>query len=139
MQQAQLRQLVQDTIAETQQDGLTVPIQLNNCTDLNGFVQQVLRWSEQPKVKQDIEQGRIRFALSSSTSATPTKSAELEATSNKPADPLRLTQGVITEAKVRQHGYPELRTLQVSPKVVITPSAKDYLAKLNIKIARLKS
>ena len=135
MQSVSLKQVVEQGVAEAQQQSLTVPIQLADDASLNAFVAQVLKWATQPQTKADIEQGRIRFSLVNK------KVSQADQTSQaaQQSDTVVVKQGVITEAKVRNHDGANVRCLQVGPQVVITPSAKDCLRKMNVTIERLKS
>lgn len=135
MQSMSLKQLVQESIAEARQQALTVPIQLNDDASLNAFVKQVLSWAQQEQVKADIECGRVQFTLSGKTEATTSSVAapSVEATT------LVIQQGVITESKIRKHGGANVRHVQVSKQVVVTPSARDCLRQLNITLERLES
>lgn len=135
MQSVSLKDVVKQGIAEAQQQCLTVPIQLQDDASLNAFVAQVLKWAAQPQTKADIEQGRICFSLAGGTAAAANPSAQTAPQS----DTVVVSQGVITEAKVRNHGGANVRCVQIGPQVVVTPSARDCLRKMNVTIERLKS
>lgn len=135
MQSVSLKEVVKQGVAEAQQQSLVVPIQLADDASLNAFVAQVLKWAAQPQTKADIEQGKIRFSLAAGNTAAVNQSVPVA----QQSDTLVIKQGVITEAKVRNHGGANVRCLQVGPQVVITPSAKDCLRKMNVTIERLKA
>ena len=146
---AQLQKLVKQAVQEVKQEGAAtmpqnntstgsdcptiVPIQLNNCEALNAFVKQVLNWGEQSDIKQDIQQGRIQFSLSSASVTAQQPSAQQGANQE-----LTLAQGVLSETWIKRHVQADTKIIKIGANVVVTPSAKDQLQQLKLDLQRTK-
>jgi hypothetical protein len=93
--------------------------------DLADLVTQVLNLAQDPDRAADLRAGRIRFALATDdASAGPVSAAAIE-----------VERGALTERLV-QRAAREGRALQLGPRAVVTPLARDRARALGVTIHR---
>jgi len=137
MQNTNFIKLVKQAVAEVKQENsytetqpLLVPISLTNDQDLNAFVEQVLRWSEQESIKKDIRSGKLRYTLVNGCATDNTALA----TSNSAQV---YTHKLLTEKNVAELAQQNVTHIQMTKGTLVTPSAKDKLKQMNIRLERL--
>ena len=102
-------------------------VRLASDSDLAGFVMRVLRMCENPRRRDDIRAGRIRFCL--------------EGTGHSGEDPAlpaacTIRTGVVTERIVEQAANGSCRSITLGPGVVVTPLGRDRARRLGVSIER---
>lgn len=95
--------------------------------DLQAFALRLLGMFENPAARQDVRAGRIRFRLANGTPSTP---------STPTTGPVqRIERGAVTERAVRAAAKEGAR-LQLGPKAVLTPLARDQARRLGVQITK---
>lgn len=134
MQQDELRQLIREAIArefgrDAGRRGLACEpgeeiVSIGSDVELAGFVRRLLDMAGDPKTRDDIHAGRLKFKLA------------CEIGHHRPkVEQVRLAQGFVTERQV--DALPAGTTAVIAGKGVrLTPLAKDRLRARNIKIER---
>ena len=111
---------VRDGVAEVE----TVSVRTDR--ELAAFVSRLLRLAENPRRRDDLRTGRLRFRLApggaagASASARPTR---------------RVDQGAVTEATVRDAARAGAR-LVLGPRAVLTPLARDRARAAGVEIEK---
>ena len=101
--------------------------------DLQKFARQVLKYAADPKLREDIEQGRLVFRLAGAgadTCATPPSPP-------RRADETTVETGIISERQVDQLPK-DTRKLRITKRVRLTPLARDRLRQRGISIERME-
>jgi hypothetical protein len=113
-------------------DPISVPtgevdvVAFRNDADLGAFVNRLLHLFENPKSREDLRAGRIRFRLAESSvpgSAIPSR---------------RIDSGAVTEATVKEAARSGA-TLVLGPNAVLTPLARDRARSAGVLIKREQS
>ncbi|MFI5080751.1 MAG: hypothetical protein ACHQCE_06750 [Streptosporangiales bacterium] len=98
-------------------------VSLRNDADLDAFVKRLLRLFENPKQRDALRAGRLRFRLA----------AAVGPGSVQPAH--RVDKGAVTEAMVRQAARAGAR-LVLGPRAVLTPLARDRARVAGVEIEK---
>ena len=102
-------------------------VRLASDSDLAGFVMRVLQMCENPRRRDDIRAGRIRFRLEGAGHP-----------GAEPALPAACTirTGVVTERIVEQAANGNCWSITLGPGVVVTPLGRDRARRLGVSIER---
>lgn len=107
------------------QDGGTV-VALSSDADLESFVRRLLRMFQDPRHRQDLLHGRIRFRLANPASAGP---------GAKGSSVLRVDRGAVTERRIRDAARAGARVV-LGKSAVLTPLARDRARALGVDIEK---
>lgn len=112
---------VRRTPGETRVD----PVRISDDADLDAFARRLLSLFENPKTRQDLRAGRLRFRL------TP-----LSHRSNDTSTPARhVAQGAVTERQVKAAADAGER-LVLGPRAVLTPLGREKARTLGVPIEK---
>ena len=98
-------------------------VSLRNDADLDAFVKRLLRLFENPKQRDALRAGRLRFRLAAAAGPGSVQPAH------------RVDKGAVTEAMVRQAARAGAR-LVLGPRAVLTPLARDRARTAGVEIER---
>ncbi|MCR1786209.1 hypothetical protein KVF89_27000 [Nocardioides carbamazepini] len=100
-------------------------VRIGDDADLDGFARHLLALFENPKNRQDLRAGRLRFRLEGgATSAVP---------ETRPAQ--RIDSGAVTERQVKAAAEAG-RRLILGPRAVLTPLAREKARALGVPIEK---
>ncbi len=120
----------QDGLAYTVRDGVSAVETVSVRTDqeLAAFVTRLLRLAEDPRRRDDLRSGRLRFRLAPGGAALAGPAG--------PARPVRrIDKGAVTEAVVRDAARAGAR-LVLGRRAVLTPLARDRARAAGVEIER---
>jgi len=100
--------------------------------DLQKFARQVLKYAAAPKLREDIEQGRLVFRLAGA--GADTHHASVPAAQGGETT---VETGIISERQVDQLPK-DTRKLRIAKRVRLTPLARDRLRQRGISIERME-
>jgi hypothetical protein len=135
----ELRQLVREVLAEAvgrrmpagEETAWTVRISTDD--DLHEFALRVLKLADNPKVRQDLISGRVRFRLAGAPGA-----GSVQPWGDAPPGPPavhRVEKGAVTERAVATAAAAGAR-LVLGPRAVLTPLARDKARALGVPISK---
>lgn len=108
----------------------TVSVRFTSDDDLAAFVRDLLGMFENPKIRSDLRNGRLRFSLAGSrVGGRRTDGGPIGAVA------LRIDRGVLTERQVAQAADAG-QTIIVAAGAVITPLARDKARSLGVHIEK---
>lgn len=108
-----------------------LPVNLNTDDRINEFAKQIISWTQQNQVSDDILAGKVRFTLSNINATTTSKDAH-------PSSHLEQQKGVVSEAWLKHRITPGINHIIIGKSVVVTPSAVDLMSQLKLTIERLE-
>lgn len=111
------------TLSETARDIETVS--LRNDAELHAFVTRLLHLFENPKKRDELRQGQLRFTLGAQSAASTSQAVH------------RIERGAVTEATVKQAAASGAKLL-LSQQAVLTPLARDRARALGVTIEKEK-
>jgi hypothetical protein len=101
-------------------------VSISNDDELAAFVHRLLTLCENPREREAIRSGELRFALRGSDSAGPAR-----------ATTRRIDRGAVSERVVREAAATGTR-LVLGPKAVLTPMGRDVARSLGVTIEKEK-
>ncbi|HEX5190854.1 MAG TPA: hypothetical protein VFW16_15015 [Streptosporangiaceae bacterium] len=129
----ELRQLVREVLADVvgertppvpghpAGDDATWTVRISTDDDLHAFALRVLKLAGNPKVRQDLLSGRVRFRLAGTPAAGPVVH--------------QVEKGAVTERAVAAAAAAGAR-LVLGPRAVLTPLARDKARALGVPISK---
>ena len=105
------------------QTGQVETVSIRNDAELHAFVMKIMHVMENPKTRDDLRQGKLRFSLGGHT----------QASSAQPSH--RIERGAVTESIVKRAATAGA-TLVLSPEAVLTPLARDRARALGVTIEK---
>ena len=103
--------------------GQVETVSIRNDAELHAFVMKIMHVMENPKTRDDLRQGKLRFSLGGHT----------QASSAQPSH--RIERGAVTESIVKRAATAGA-TLVLSPEAVLTPLARDRARALGVTIEK---
>jgi hypothetical protein len=103
--------------------GQVETVSIGNDAELHTFVMKIIHLVENPKTRDDLRQGKLRFSLGGHT----------QASSAQPSH--RIERGAVTESIVKRAATAGA-TLVLSPEAVLTPLARDRARALGVTIEK---
>lgn len=100
------------------------PVRITNDADLQLFVRRLLELFENPKTREDVRQGRLKFELTGGVAAAAAAGA-VE----------RIDQGAVTERRVASAASVGARIV-LGPRAVLTPLAREKARALGVPIEK---